>query len=171
VRSVQRQFTRTPAIGELMPVGASTCGPVAPILARMPHSKSRLPAGSATQDSRMEGTHMKSARILVSMLSLSLVILPAAMAAEKDSPAKEQKEGASIFESKCAACHGKDAKGETSMGKTMKIRNLHSADVQKQTKEELYKIIEDGKGKMPVYKGKLSKDQINDLVDYIKSLK
>ncbi len=114
---------------------------------------------------------MKSARILGSLLSLSLLIVPTVMAAQKDSPAKEAKEGSSIFESKCFACHGKDAKGQTAMGKTLKIRDLHSAEVQKQTKEELTKIIEDGKGKMPAYKGKLSKDQINDLVDYIKSLK
>ncbi len=113
---------------------------------------------------------MKSARILGSVLSLSLLIMPVAMAAEKDSPAKEAAEGRKTFDAKCKSCHGPDGKADTTMAKNLKIRAFESKEVQEQSKEALYKTIEDGKGKMPSYKGKLNKDQINDLVDYIKSL-
>jgi cytochrome c6 len=80
-------------------------------------------------------------------------------------------DGADIFKSKCAACHGADGKGATAMGKALKLRDLTSADVQKQSDAELTDIVTKGKGKMPSYEGKLSKDQISDVVKYIRTLK
>ena len=79
--------------------------------------------------------------------------------------------GADTFKAKCAMCHGADGKGETGMGKTLKLRDLGSADVQGQSDADLTGIITNGKGKMPKYDGKLSKDQIGDLVKYIRSMK
>jgi len=68
-------------------------------------------------------------------------------------------------------CHGADGKGDTGMGKTLKLRDLGSADVQGQSDADLTGIITNGKGKMPKYDGKLSKDQIGDLVKYIRTMK
>jgi len=79
--------------------------------------------------------------------------------------------GADTFKAKCAMCHGADGKGETSMGKTLKLRDLGSADVQSQSDSDLSGIITNGKGKMPKYDGKLTADQISDLVKYIRTLK
>jgi len=79
--------------------------------------------------------------------------------------------GADTFKAKCAMCHGPDGKGETSMGKTMKLRDLGSADVQSQSDADLTNIITNGKGKMPKYDGKLTADQIKDVVKYIRTLK
>jgi cytochrome c6 len=80
-------------------------------------------------------------------------------------------EGADIFKSKCAMCHGADGKGETSMGKMMKLRDLGSAEVQSQSDADLIGIITNGKGKMPKYEGKLTADQIKDVVKHIRTLK
>jgi cytochrome c6 len=85
-------------------------------------------------------------------------------------PAQAQS-GAALFKAKCAPCHGPDGKGDTSMGKVLKVRDLSSAEVQKQTNAELTAVIENGKGKMPGYKGKLSGGDIKELVSYIRSLK
>jgi mono/diheme cytochrome c family protein len=57
------------------------------------------------------------------------------------------------------------------MGKNLKLRDLGSDDVQKQSDADLTAITENGKGKMPAYKGKLTDDQIKQLVGYIRSLK
>jgi cytochrome c6 len=86
------------------------------------------------------------------------------------SPVRAQNDAASLFKSKCAACHGADGKGDTSIGKTLKIRDLHSADVQKQTDAQITEIITNGKAAMPAYKGKLSDGQIKELVGYIRGL-
>ena len=80
-------------------------------------------------------------------------------------------DAAAIYKGKCAMCHGADGAGQTPTGKTMKLRDLRSADVQKQTDEQLAKWIADGKGKMPAYKTKLSAAEIDALVGFIRSLK
>jgi len=77
---------------------------------------------------------------------------------------------ADVYKSKCASCHGPDGKGETAMGKNLKLKDLASADVQKQSDADLTTVIEKGKKPMPGYEGKLTKDQINDLVKYIRAL-
>ena len=80
-------------------------------------------------------------------------------------------DGAALYKTKCAMCHGPDGAGQTTMGKNLKLRDFRSADVQKQTDAELAKWIADGKGKMPAYKSKLSAEEINALVAFIRTLK
>ena len=80
-------------------------------------------------------------------------------------------DGGADFKAKCAACHGATGAGDTTMGKNLKLRDLGSADVQKQSDDELTGIITKGKGKMPAYDGKLSGDQIKDVVKFIRTLK
>jgi cytochrome c6 len=75
------------------------------------------------------------------------------------------------YKAKCATCHGPDGKGDTAMGKTMKVKDLGSAEVQKQSDADMTTIIEKGKKPMPGYEGKLTKDQIDGLVKYVRSLK
>ncbi len=84
-------------------------------------------------------------------------------------PARAQ-DAAGLFKAKCAACHGADGGGNTAVGKSLKLRDLRSADVQKQTNEELTAIITNGKGGMPAYKDKLTGDQIKELVAHIRDL-
>jgi len=79
--------------------------------------------------------------------------------------------GADIYKAKCSACHAADGSGNTMLGKNMKLRPLGSPDVQRQSDNELAVIISGGRSKMPPYDRKLSKDQIDDVVKYIRSLK
>jgi len=74
-----------------------------------------------------------------------------------------------IYKAKCASCHGADGTGQTAAGKSMKLRDLGSADVQKQSDADLYKITADGKGKMPPYKAKLSDAEIKALVAHMRT--
>jgi mono/diheme cytochrome c family protein len=79
--------------------------------------------------------------------------------------------GADTFKARCAPCHGKTGKGDTKMGQHFRLRDLGSPDVQKQSEDELVAIIAKGKGKMPPYRAKLTREQIEDLVKFIRSLK
>lgn len=76
-------------------------------------------------------------------------------------------DAAADYKAKCAVCHGANGEGKAAM----KTRDFSSADVQKQSDAELTEIITKGKGKMPAYDGKLSKDQIGDLVKWVRTLK
>jgi len=78
---------------------------------------------------------------------------------------------ADTYKTKCSACHGKNGAGDTMLGKNLKLRPLGSDDIQKQSDDELFTIISKGKKRMPPFDRKLSKDQIHDLVKYIRSLK
>jgi mono/diheme cytochrome c family protein len=77
-----------------------------------------------------------------------------------------------LFKTKCAACHGADGSGNTTIGKSLGAKDLGSAEVQKQTDAQLTDIITNGMagGKMPAYKGKLTDDDIKGLVGYIRTL-
>ncbi|HZP17866.1 MAG TPA: c-type cytochrome [Terriglobales bacterium] len=89
----------------------------------------------------------------------------AGVAAAQDAAA-----GKTIFTSKCALCHGADGKAQTPMGKTLKIADFHSPDVQNKSDAELKGIITNGKNKMPAFKGKLTDAQAGDVVAYIREL-
>jgi mono/diheme cytochrome c family protein len=86
-------------------------------------------------------------------------------------PARSQTggEALSLYKTKCVACHGADGKGETTVGKANKVRDLGSPDVQKQSDADLTGIITNGKNKMPPYGKSLKPDQIKDLVAYVRS--
>ena len=77
--------------------------------------------------------------------------------------------GESLYKAKCGTCHGADGKGETPVGKMYKLRDLGSADVQKQSDDDLTSIISKGKNKMPGYGRSLKEEQIKDLVAYVRA--
>lgn len=79
--------------------------------------------------------------------------------------------GAELYKSKCAICHGADGSGQTPMGKSLKMRDLRSDEVQKQTDLELTKIISGGKGKMPAFGQKLTNADVGALIVQIRTLK
>ena len=95
-------------------------------------------------------------------VSLAAVILIAALPAFAD--------GAAVYKAKCGACHGADGSGQTPVGKNMKMRDLRSPEVQKQTDIELTKVISGGKGKMPAFGQKLTTAEIGSIIAYIRTL-
>jgi len=101
-------------------------------------------------------------KLFVILTVMILLILPATLAAA---------DGAALYKAKCASCHAVNGSGDTAMGKAMKLRDLRSPEVQKQTDAELTKITADGKGKMPAYKGKLTDAEITALVAHMRALK
>lgn len=78
-------------------------------------------------------------------------------------------DGAALYKAKCAMCHGTDGTGKTPMGQKLNIRDLHSAEVQKQSDADLTQVIAQGKGKMPAFKT-FNSDQVKQLVAYIRIL-
>jgi cytochrome c6 len=71
------------------------------------------------------------------------------------------------FKAKCAMCHGPNGEGKAAM----KTKDFGSSDVQKMSDGELTEVIAKGKSPMPAFDGKLSKEQITDLVKWVRTLK
>jgi len=86
------------------------------------------------------------------------------------SPVRAQDDAATTFKGKCAGCHGPDGSGNTAIGTKLKMRDLGSPDVQKQTDAQLTDIIMNGKSPMPAYKDKITDAQIKQLVGYVREL-
>ena len=79
-------------------------------------------------------------------------------------------DAAATYKAKCAMCHGADGKA-SAMGQKMGARDLTSGDAAKESDADWASITKKGKNKMPAYDGKLSDDQITDLVKFIRTLK
>ena len=79
-------------------------------------------------------------------------------------------DGAALYKTKCAMCHGPDGAGKTPVGTKLNVRDLRSPEVQKQSDSDLSHVIEQGKGKMPVFGKTLNEDQIKSLVAQIREL-
>ena len=110
----------------------------------------------------------KLLRGLIPELTIGLaLVVGVALASPTSSDASK---GQEVYKSKCAGCHGPDGKGQTSMGKMMKVKDLGSAEVQKQSDKELYDIIAKGKSPMPGFASQLKESQIDDVVAYLREL-
>jgi cytochrome c6 len=76
------------------------------------------------------------------------------------------------FGAQCAKCHGKDGRAHTTRGRLSHARDLTNASWQNEVSDErLFNSVSKGKGKMPAYGKKLSDDQIDALVRYVRQLK
>ncbi len=100
------------------------------------------------------------------MKTAALVVMAALMAA----PAFAQGPGADTYKAKCAMCHGADGLAATPMAKSMKVLSFKDAAMVSASDAQFIASTTNGKGKMPAYSGKLSGDQIKDVVAFIRTL-
>jgi mono/diheme cytochrome c family protein len=77
-----------------------------------------------------------------------------------------------VYDKKCAECHGKDGQSHTFRGKHTHSRDLTDPQWQEQvTDERIYNSISNGKGKMPAFSKKISEDEMNSLVTFVRNFK
>lgn len=80
------------------------------------------------------------------------------------------------WENLCAKCHGADGKGQTKIGKKLKLRDYTDAKVQAELSDEVLSkaitdgVFEDGKEKMKAFKD-LTPEEVKDLVEMIRKFK
>lgn len=76
---------------------------------------------------------------------------------------KSGNSGKEIFENKCAKCHGDDGtKGKWG------AKNLQKSRLDN---EELTRIVSKGKNFMPSWEKRLSKEELNSVLGYVKGLR
>jgi len=94
----------------------------------------------------------------------AILVCAAAVASACAEPA------ASVYKTKCAACHGAAGDASTPAGKALKVPSFTSEAVFKETDADLLAVAKNGKGKMPAWHDKLSDDQLKDLIVFIHGL-
>jgi len=72
-------------------------------------------------------------------------------------------DAAALFQAKCKICHGPDGKGAPA-GLKMGVKDLTAAKI---SAADAAKAIQDGKGKMTPFKGKLTDAEIQALAAYV----
>lgn len=107
-----------------------------------------------------------------------MILLAFALLAQAQTPspapiASAPKAPEEIWSARCKICHGEDGRSRTKKGRQLKAPDFTSAKWQKHTTDdEIAKAITDGipKHKMPAFKDKLSAEEIQSLVPYLRKL-
>ena len=104
-------------------------------------------------------------------LAILSLALSGAVTLSSAAPANEN------WDNHCAKCHGDDGKGQTKVGKKLKLKDYTDAKVQAEmTDEDMIKatadgVTDNGKERMKPYKDELSADEIKDLVALVRKFK
>ena len=77
-----------------------------------------------------------------------------------------------IYSRQCVSCHGRDGRGRTRKGRQTKARDMTNASWQDDVSDErLFNSISNGRGKMPAFRKKISENDIDALVAYIRRMR
>ena len=85
-------------------------------------------------------------------------------------------DGAEMYRTRCASCHGKDGTADTTMGRKLNMRDLTDPKVQTGSSDKQWtRIIVDGvrgaggKNVMPATKG--TAEEVKDVIKFIRTFK
>ena len=80
--------------------------------------------------------------------------------------------GREVFVAHCARCHGADGMSHTSMGEMTQAPDLTDAGWQaRRSAARMIASVTNGRGEMPAFKRKLSRQEIAAAVAYVRTLK
>lgn len=130
----------------------------------------------------MKNLKLFLASFLITFLSISLAaqtkpwVIPANFKTMKNPVAvgdASTKAGLALYLKNCASCHGKTGLGDGVKARSLKDfpGDFSKADFQKQTDGDLFYETKAGRGEMPKYEGKLTDDDIWNIVNYMRTLK
>ena len=80
--------------------------------------------------------------------------------------------GREVYLANCARCHGGDGLGNTRLGETFEVPDITDAKWQsRRSDRRLTQSVVRGRGQMPAFGGKLSKEEVAAVVAYVRSLR
>jgi len=75
-----------------------------------------------------------------------------------------------LFLNNCARCHGADGKSQTELGRLNDSPDISSGRARKKSAAKLTQLITKGKGSMPGFGKKLTREQISGLANHVRGL-
>lgn len=73
----------------------------------------------------------------------------------------------SLYVQNCARCHGSNGKAQTTLGRKLEADDLTASSA---STAKIIRTVTNGRGKMPSFRKKLSKAQIESIAGYVRSL-
>lgn len=107
------------------------------------------------------------------VLSFSSLAVVASVSGEPESKkSKRPADGRAVYANNCARCHGGDGTSQTTMGQMTEAPDLTDAGWQRgKSASRMSASVANGRGQMPAFKKKLSRQEIAAAVAYIRTLK
>lgn len=103
------------------------------------------------------------------ILSLILLFTASVIAVQTQMSPAKAKAAKKLFSQKCAKCHGSDGGGKTVFGQIVSATDLTDSKWQdKVDDKQIVNSITHGRGQMPSFEKKLSKEQIIALSNYVR---
>jgi mono/diheme cytochrome c family protein len=110
--------------------------------------------------------------LLAAVFAVLFIVQASKTEARENVPTPMPGDAKTTFEARCAKCHGKDGRAKSMHAKHVHARDMTDAAWQGNVSDErLFNSISNGKGKMPAFGKKLSEDQIDALVRYVRQFK
>lgn len=108
---------------------------------------------------------------IFTVVAVAVVSLFIGLGAGKTSEAAAG-DAATIYNRQCMVCHGRDGRGRTGKGRQTHARDMTDASWQDDVSDErLFNSISNGRGKMPSFRKKISENDIDTLVAYVRRLR
>lgn len=110
---------------------------------------------------------------VVFLFALAVVAASGASATSDSRRGNAQTErGRSVYTANCARCHGGDGMSHTSMGQMTEAPNLSDAAWQsRRSNARMISSVTNGRGEMPAFRRKLSRQDIAAAVAYVRTLR
>ncbi|MFL6257480.1 MAG: c-type cytochrome [Pyrinomonadaceae bacterium] len=116
-------------------------------------------------------------KVFVLCVGLGLIVaaswLSAAAGAQRGGDAlSPAARGRTVYEAKCARCHGADGAGRTRMAEIVEPPDLTDPAWQRQrSNARMVASVANGRGQMPAFKKRLTRQEIAAAVAYVRTLK
>lgn len=108
--------------------------------------------------------------LIAGAIAISALVSPRANMAPKAAPVVEKAllDAGSDYATNCARCHGNDGRGQTAKG-----RQTHAGDLTKSSISDAkgIRMITNGSGDMPAFKGNMSAEQIRGVMAYVRGFR
>ena len=120
---------------------------------------------------------MKRMKVVLSLAVVSLFAATAAVsrvstAAETKRGQSQVERGREVYRANCGRCHGADGAGHTRMAEIVEPPDMSDAAWQrKRSTSKMVASVSNGRGQMPAFKRKLSRQEIAAAIAYVRTLR
>lgn len=110
--------------------------------------------------------HDTKSWVVGSFLAASIILVPAPTVAADLANGKE------VYAVRCLKCHAEDGKGSPRMVQMLQVEipDFTSKRVQDKSDQELFQVINKGKGKMPGFQWSMGEKDREDVLAYVRTL-